>query len=302
MPKDVFEELHDLVQASLKPPPSRAKWMVPVASSLAGIVVGKKFVFVNDIARRVGENCTITLRHPAARASGDENWLIVQADTEQAAEDAVQAVERRIGEVEATMQAHPRCQRNLSPKNTRASHISEGFKAGDRVEALYREGSRGWKPAKVPYFSSLVCIISALVCIVSALVHRWSRSMAAAIVEAIYASCLTGSATARSSLTTHLESDLRSHRGTLSVLRAQHPARINGPGHRSAHAHHSAAAGYRRHERRHRRRIRARGRHAVRQPAVPLAPPMRRRNRTCCRRHHRGRRCGRFSQRSLWVP
>ena len=88
MPKDVFEELHDLVQASLKPPPSRAKWMVPVASSLAGIVVGKKFVFVNDIARRVGENCTITLRHPAPRASGDENWLIVQADTEQAAEDA----------------------------------------------------------------------------------------------------------------------------------------------------------------------------------------------------------------------
>ena len=146
MPKDVFEELHDLVQASLKPPPSRAKWMVPVASSLAGIVVGKKFIFMNDIARRVGENCTITLRHPAARASGDENWLIVQADTEQAAEDAVQAVERRIREVEATMEP-------LKAKTTRASHISERFKAGDRVEALYREGSRGWKPAKVPIFS-----------------------------------------------------------------------------------------------------------------------------------------------------
>ena len=168
MPNDYHEEvLHGLLgglrlQASLQPPPSRAKWMVPVASSLAGIVVGKKFVFVNDIARRVGENCTITLRHPAARASGDENWLIVQADTEQAAEDAVQAVERRIGEVEATMQAHPRCQRNLSPNNTRASHISEGFKAGDRVEALYREGSRGWKPAKVPIFSPSFAISAPL--------------------------------------------------------------------------------------------------------------------------------------------
>ena len=133
--------------------------------------------------------------------------------------------------------------------------------------------------------------------------------MAAAIVGAIYASCLTGSATARSSLTTHLESDLRIRPAQsqeyleCSTGLSAATGRIDGPGHSSARAHQSAAAGYRRHERRHRRRIRARARHAVRQPAAPLAPPMRRRNRTCCRRRcgwHCGSRCSQRSQRS-WL-
>ena len=86
--------------------------MVPVASSIAGKVVGKKRVFVNEIAKRAGENCTISPR------SGDENWLIVQADTDQAAENAAQAVERRIREAEATMEPESRLRRTQGASAT----------------------------------------------------------------------------------------------------------------------------------------------------------------------------------------